>query len=175
MKSFQFPKKKFVSFFLIIFSLMFKKALQDTVRPYIIYQTNNTYPRPLLLDSQDVIGFSGQPVMLSRYNPNGEVIYKGKTVKYSDSNDLKYEQNACIRQFSYASSDTNKEKPRFVTASGNLKLVLFSEDSITETTFSSNSSFSIDIKSYKIDICELSDYTLLVSYVSEKILREQFM
>ncbi len=150
---------------------MFKKALQDTVRPYIIYQTNNTFPRPLLLDSQDVIGFSGKPVMLSRYNPNGEVVYKGKTVKYSNSNDLYYEQNACIRQFSYASSDTNKEKPRFVVASGtgNLKLVLFSEDSvIAETTFSSNSSFHIDIKSYKIDICVLYDYTLLVSYVSEK-------
>ena len=54
---------------------MFKKALQDTVRPYIIYQTGNTFPRPLLLDSQDVIGFSGQPVMLSMYNPNGEMIY----------------------------------------------------------------------------------------------------
>ena len=150
---------------------MFKKGLQDTVRPYIIYQTGKTFPRPLLLDSQDVIGFSGETVMLSRYNPNGEVIYKGKTVKYSDSNDLKYEQNACIRQFSYASSDTNKEKPRFVVASGtgNLKLVLFSEDSvIAETTFSSSGNFYINIKSYKIDICVLSDYTLLVSYVSEK-------
>ncbi len=166
-----FMNKNFFSIFLIIFSLMFKKALQDTVRPYIIYQTNNTFPRPLLLDSQDVIGFSGKPVMLSRYNPNGEVVYKGKTVKYSNSNDFYYEQNACIRQFSYASSDTNKEKPRFIVASGtgNLKLVLFSEDSvIAETTFSSNSSFHIDIKSYKIDICVLYDYTLLVSYVSEK-------
>ena len=39
------------------------------------------------------------PVMLSRYNPNSEVLYKGKTVKYSNSNDLFYEQNAYIRHF----------------------------------------------------------------------------
>ena len=172
MKIFQIKKEEnILSIFLILILFMFKKTFQDSVRPYIIYQTGKTFPRPILLDTEDVIGFSGETLMLSRYNSNGEVVYKGKVIKYSNSSDFEYGENACIRQFSYASSDTKKEKPRFVVASGtgNLKLVLFSEDGIiTETTFSTQGDFYINIISYKIDIYILPDYTLLVSYVNHK-------
>ena len=152
--------KYFNLIFLIILAYMFQRSLED-MQPYIIYQTHNTYPRPLLLENGDMMVFSGDPAMMSRYNSNAEVIYSGRYI--NKTNNFNYDKNACIRQFSNDPNDATKI--RFVLASGTekpLTIHLFTEnDGIVATSTFSNTK----VISYKIDIYVLSDYTLLISFV----------
>ena len=149
--------------FLIILAYMFQSS-QEAVRPYIIYQEGYTFPRPLLLDNGDVMAFSGDPAaMMSRYNSHAEVIYSGRFI--NKTNNFKYDENACIRQFTNDPNDSTKI--RFVLASGrntHLTIYLFTEDDgiIANTPFSDT-----QVNSYKIDIYVLGGNTILVSFVTE--------
>ena len=152
----------FLLIFLIKLTYMFQRSLEE-IRPYIIYQTRNTYPRPLLLDNGDVMAFSGNPAMMSRYNSHAEVIYSGRYI--NKTNNFKYDVNACIRQFTNDPNDSTKI--RFVLASGtntHLTIYLFTEDDgiIANTPFTDT-----QVNSYKIDIYVLGGNTILVSFVTE--------
>ena len=149
------------SIFLIILAYIFQTSLEE-VAPYIIYQTDNTNPRPLLLDNGDVMAFSGHPAMMSRYNSNAEVIYSGRYI--NKTNNFNYDLNANIRQFS---NDPVTTKIRFVLTSGSntqLTIYLFNEDD----GIVASSTFEKKVISYKIDIYTLNDNKILISYVSEE-------
>ena len=62
-------------FFILLLLNILSKTKEDTATSYKIYDTSNTYPRPLLLDSEYVIAFSGNPGRMSKYNKNAEPIY----------------------------------------------------------------------------------------------------
>ena len=152
----------FLLIYLIILTYKFQISLE--INPYIIYESTNIFPRPLLLDNSDVMAFSGDPAMMSRYNSHAEVIYSGKYI--NKTNNFKYAENACIRQFSY--DPNNATKVRFVLASGRntqLTIYLFTEDDgiISSSTFDDTY-----VISYKIDIFILNDNSILGSFVNKK-------
>ena len=143
----------FLLIFLIKLIYMFQRSLEESIRPYIVYQTSNTYPRPLLLENGDVMAFSGEPAMMSRYNSHAEVIYSGRYI--NKTNNFNYDKNACIRQFSNDPNDATKI--RFVLVSGMdkaLTIHLFTENNGIVATSTFSDTYVI---SFKIDIYVLSD------------------
>ena len=169
--------KKFLKTLLtqILFFQILSLTKSQQATSYTIYHTGKTYPRPLLIETSsssnpnnnNVLALSGtnsitslnENAFLSIYNSKGEKIS-------SDDNGIdlnfKYEVNACIRQFT---DDT------YVVASGsgNLIIVLFNNNGkIKESIFTSNSTITIEVVSYKIDIFVTHDNKLIVSYCSGK-------
>ena len=132
-------------------------------KPYIIYHTSKTFPRPLLKsDTNEVIAFSGTKypstlstssnAFLSKYNTKGELIEE------SENTDLEFEYsvNVCIRQL---------ENNLFIAASGegDLNLILFNETKIIKKTTFTNT----HVISYKIDIFVTHENNMIISYCSE--------
>ena len=168
------PLKTFLKIIIFLFQIIpLTKCQQAT--SYTIYHTGKTFPRPLLIETSsptnpsnhDVLALSGtrstdsgsENAFLSRYNSKGEKIS-------SDENGIdlnfKYEVNACIRQF----SDNT-----YVVASGagDLDIVLFDDNGkIQESRFSTTSTITIEVVSYKIDIFVTHDDKLIVGYCSGK-------
>ena len=163
----------FIKLLILTQTIPLTKTEEIQATSYTIYHTGKTFPRPLLIETSsssnlhnhDVLALSGtrstnsgsQNAFLSRYNTKGEKIS-------SDTNGIdlnfKYEVNACIRQF----SDNT-----YVVASGSgdLVIVLFNDNGkIQESRFQSNSTFTIKVVSYKIDLFVTHDSKLIVSYCS---------
>ena len=150
----------FQNFFLISLFLYKIKLSYEDSNPYRVYETNNNYPRPLLLESGDVMAFSGNPARMSRYSKNGDLIYENKNMGEVYKNFV-YDQNAAFIQY----TNSNDGNERFIMAEGqgNLKLYLIDDNGIiTKKEFVQE---GINVVSYKIDIYKLNDNSILVSYV----------
>ena len=144
-------QKPILNFFFIIFVFLhnIKFSAQDE-NPYRVYNTNNNYPRPLLLKSGDVMAFSGNPARMSRYTKDGDLVYADKTMGEGYEN-FAYDKNAAFIQF----TNSNDNKERFVMAEGQGKLKLYLIDDngiIKKKEFTED---SVNIVSFKIDIYKL--------------------
>ena len=154
-------QKPILNFFFIIFVFLhnIKFSAQDE-NPYRVYNTNNNYPRPLLLKSGDVMAFSGNPARMSRYTKDGDLVYADKTMGEGYEN-FAYDKNAAFIQF----TNSNDNKERFVMAEGQGKLKLYLIDDngiIKKKEFTED---SVNIVSFKIDIYKLADNSIIASYV----------
>ena len=86
--------KKQIMFFVILFSFsfLFNLISVSSLTSYEVYQTNNDYPRPVLLSDNSVLATSGKsPGYFVKYNQNAEVIIPSKEM-------FPYASNAAIKQ-----------------------------------------------------------------------------
>ena len=126
---------------------------KSQVTEYVIYESNNNYPRPVLLDNNDVLATSGiNGGYMIKYNTNGEIILnRTKLIDYYD--------NAAIQQLK-----GNDKRYVLVSGSGNFEIKLFEEDG---TVYSTQTSYTTD--SYKINILAIADGRILVGWGYQKV------
>lgn len=139
-----------MSMLLFVFQI---KIYLCAVKKYEVYESNNNYPRPLLLHNNDVIGFSGiNPGYLIKYNRNAEVILKRKT-------NFPYHSNADVIELK------GQYEGKYVLVSGEsvtINITLFDENGIIKETVTSYNSTS-----YKISLIPLStDGMILMGWVN---------
>lgn len=139
-----------MSMLLFVFQI---KIYLCAVKKYEVYESNNNYPRPLLLHNNDVIGFSGiNPGYLIKYNRNAEVILKRKT-------NFPYHSNADVIELK------GQYEGKYVLVSGEnvtINITLFDENGIIKETVTSYYS-----NSYKISLIPLStDGMILMGWVN---------
>ena len=158
--------KKYL-FQLTFFLFLTIKYINSQATRYKIYAEGNNYPRPLLLDNDDVMAFSGNPGRMSRYNKNAEKIY-------SDVEIPNYQENAAIRQYTDSTFENGTITNRFIIVegfnikkggNGTMNIYLLNEEKLIKKTVFSNAG----VHSFKIDICILNgvDRTPLISYVKK--------
>ena len=100
-----FSVSKFKLFWIFLFLV---EKISPQIAEYEIYESNNDYPRPVLLNNNDVLATSGQNGgYMIKYNSNGEVILPRRKL-------FNYDANAAIKQL-YGSTN------RYVIASGGNK------------------------------------------------------
>ena len=138
----------FIKIFLILIKL---SKVQCNESLYEIYEFNNTYPRPILLEGSDVLALSGiNGGYMMKYNKNGEVIFDRRKL-------FPYHSNADVKQL-------KGDNKRFVLVSGRetyLSIFLFNENGeLYETTT------SFYTNSFKISLLPLSNGDILIGWVN---------
>ena len=153
--------------FLIILTI---KYIKSQATRYKVYDNNNNYPRPLLLDkdNDDVMAFSGKPGRMSRYNKNAEKIYSDVVIP-------DYQENVAIRQYTNSTFENGTITNRFIlvegfnldknVGNGTMNIYLLDEKGLIKKTVYPDAG----VHSFKIDICILNDInrTPLISYVKK--------
>ena len=138
-------------FFLLLKIIFFhSNNFLAVIRKYEIYESNNNYPRPVLLHNNDVLGMSGYGKgYLIKFNSNAEVILKRKEM-------FTYDSNADIKEL------LGPNKGKYVIVSGentNYKIHLFDENGIIETTDTGYNTYS-----YKISLLPLNNGNILIGW-----------
>ena len=143
----------FVVFF--FFSFFFNLISADSLTSYEVYQTNNNYPRPVLLSDNSVLATSGKtPGYFVKYNQNAEVIIPSKEM-------FPYASNAAIKQLKGTDN-------RYVIVSGkgeNFNITIFDDNINTITTTTDH-----DTDSYKIDLLPLADGSINIGWTMGSVL-----
>lgn len=139
------------SFFLLLKIIFFySNNFLAVIRKYEIYESNNNYPRPVLLHNNDVLGMSGYGKgYLVKFNSNAEVILKRKEM-------FTYDSNADIKEL------LGPNKGKYVIVSGentDYKIHLFDENGIIETTET-----GYNTNSYKISLLPLNNGNILIGW-----------
>ena len=154
--------KKYL-FQLTFFLFLTIKYINSQATRYKVYAEGNNFPRPLLLDNDDVMAFSGNPGRMSRYNKNAEKIY-------SDVEIPNYQENAAIRQYTDSTFENGTITNRFIIVegfniekggNGTMNIYLLNEEKLIQKTVFSDAG----VHSFKIDICILNgvDRTPLIN------------
>jgi len=147
-----FQKKQIT---LILLLNLFQTIQSQTLATsYKVYNTGNNYPRPLLLDTNEVMAFSGNPGRMSKYNSYAEPIYIDVPIP-------EYQPNVAIRQY----TNDNDGKNRYImvdSKDGVMNIYLLNDEGlIKHTKFD-----GLKVVSYKIDVLLLKDGNLLIGYVT---------
>lgn len=149
-KNMPFPVPKIKFFWILLFLV---EKISSQLREYEIYESNNNFPRPVLLNNNDVLATSGQNGgYMIKYNSKGEIILPRRKL-------FDYDPNAAIKQL-YGSTN------RYVIAAGAhtyFSLQIFDEDGNVYTT---NTQDYTD--SYKIFIEVLNETHILVGWCNYK-------
>ena len=136
--------------YIVFFILWNIQKIVCQLTTYEIYESNNSYPRPVLLEGNDVLALSGKTTgYMIKYNSNAEVILERKAL-------FEYDSNADIKQL----KGTDK---RYVIVSGGhtkFSIKLFDDNVNVFTTTTSHYT-----DSYKISLLPLINGDLLIGWV----------
>ena len=148
---------KYFIFFLteiLLIKLSSCQTASVSATTYKVYDKDNDYPRPLLLDSEYVMAFSGKPGRMSKYNKNAEPIYVDVPID-------NYQSNVAVRQY----LNTSDGKNRYIlvdSLNGVMNIYLLNDEGVIKHSQIN----SLSVVSYKIDVQLLQDSNLLISYVN---------
>ena len=148
---------KYFIFFLteiLLIKLSSCQTASVSATTYKVYDKDNDYPRPLLLDSEYVMAFSGKPGRMSKYNKNAEPIFVDVPID-------NYQSNVAVRQY----LNTSDGKNRYIlvdSKDGVMNIYLLNDEGVIKHSQIN----SLSVVSYKIDVQLLQDSNLLISYVN---------
>ena len=139
------------SIFSLIIITKFLLTYSQLSTTYEVFETNNDYPRPILLKDDSIIATSGlNGGYMIKYNKNGEVIIPRKQL-------FNYESNADFKQL--------KENDKIVMVHGrfkNFNILLFDENDVGGTITYTN--YKTD--SYKLSLLPLIQGGILVGWTN---------
>ena len=153
-------KKAFVTNYIIFFICLYIKAFICQLTTYTIYEPNNSYPRAVLLEGNDVLVLSGKNSgYMIKYNSNVEVILERQQI-------FEYDSNADIKQLK--GSDK-----RYVIISGReiqFSIKLFDDNANVYTTTTNHFT-----DSFKISLLPLINGDILVGWVHRDPLEQIYI